>query len=86
MTTPTERRNLEQRVESMEFRLARGDSRMGAIERSLDENTTKTTEVLEIVTMGKSFFRVAGQLANGIKWSIGLVAASVAVWTAWTHK
>jgi hypothetical protein len=59
---------------------------MGAIERSLEINTAATTEVLEIVTMGKGFFRVAGSLANGIKWSIGLVAAGVALWTAWTHK
>ena len=86
MNDPTERRNLEQRVEAMEFRLARGDSRMGAIERSLEVNTKATTEVLEIVTMGKSFFRILGQLANGIKWSIGLLAGAIAVWTAWTHK
>lgn len=86
MTAPTERRNLEQRVEAMEFRLARGDSRMGAIESSLATNTKATTEVLEIVRMGKSLFKATWYLGNLFKWLLGLGVAIGAAWTAWTHR
>lgn len=86
MSDPTERRNLEQRVEAMEIRLARGDSRMGSIERSLDANTKATTEVLDIVTMGKGFFRTMGYIGRFIKWISVLSAAVGGGWAAWTHK
>jgi len=82
----TERRDLETRMNAMEERLARGDSRMGAIERDIKTNTEATTKVLDIVIMGEGFFKVLGHIGNFIKWSIGLLAGAIAVWTAWTHR
>jgi hypothetical protein len=71
------------RVVSIEDRLDRGDKRMGSIEKDLADNTAATREVLEIVTMGRSFFKVAGQVGNFIKWSLSGVAALGAAYAAW---
>jgi len=78
--------SLTERVETMEERLARGDSRMGAIERDIRDNTEATREVLEIVLMGKSFFRVLGHVGTAIKWISTTAAACAALWAIWTHR
>jgi len=81
-----ERRDLEQRMHAMEERLARGDSRMGAIERDLKTNTAATTKVLDIVIMGEGFFKMMGHIGRLIKWTAMVVAALGGLWTAWTHR
>lgn len=70
----------------MEERLARGDSRMGAIERDIRENTDATAEILEIVRMGKSFFKVLGHAGRALKWVSTTAAACGAIWAIWTHR
>ena len=71
---------------SIEARLANGDERMSKLEAGLAANTEVTKEVLEIVTMGKSFFRVLGYIGHAIKWIAGIAAAVGAAWAAWHHK
>ena len=71
------------RVVSIEDRLDRGDKRMGSIEGELAANTAATKEVLEIVTMGRSFFKVIGHIGNLVKWSLGGAAAFAAAYAAW---
>ena len=73
------------RVLSIEDRLDRGDKRMGNIESDLAQNTAATNEVLEIVRMGKSFFKVCGHIGNAIKWALGIATAIGAAWAAWKH-
>lgn len=63
--------------------LADGDVRMGKIENDLKTNTDATAEILEIVSTGKSFFRVMGHIGNGIKWIAGIAAACLGVYAAW---
>ena len=46
------------RVGTIEEQLAQGAERMDKHEKLLTENTAATKEVLEIVTMAKSFFKV----------------------------
>jgi hypothetical protein len=71
--------NLTERVETMEERLARGDSRMGAIERDMRDNTEATEEILEIVRMGKGFFKVLGHIGKFVRWALAIGAAVAAI-------
>ena len=76
-------RGLGGRVISIEDRLDRGDNRMGSIESDLAANTAATREVLEIVTMGRSFFKVIGHIGNLVKWVLGGAAAFATAYAAW---
>jgi hypothetical protein len=76
-------KTLEERVDAMEERLARGDSRMSAIERDIRENTTSTNRVLEIVVMGEGFFRVMGHIGRILKWALAIGASIAAIIAAW---
>jgi len=79
-------RGLGGKVMSIEDRLERGDKRMGTIEKALEDNTAATKEVLEIVTMGKSFFKVLGWIGKGIKIIAGIAAPCIALYAAWKHS
>lgn len=79
-------RGLGGKVLSIEDRLERGDKRMGAIEQSLADNTAATREVLEIVIMGRSFFKVLGWIGKGIKIAAGIAAPCIAAYAAWKHS
>ena len=78
-------KTLEERVDAMEERLARGDSRMGALEANLKANTSATEEIRAIVVMGKGFFRVLGAIGTMTKWMLTMGAAVGAVYAAWRH-
>ena len=73
------------RVISIETRLDRGDARMGRIETSLAENTRATQEVLEIIRMGKSFFKVCGSIGKVIKWIVSIAVGVGAAYATWKH-
>lgn len=80
-------------AESTQKRFHDGVIRMNRIEAALKankeemkDNTAATKEVLEIVSMGKSFFKVAGAIGNGIKYLAGLVTVIAAAYAAWTNK
>ena len=68
---------------SVHERLNRGDLRMTRIETLLAKNCTDTAEVLDIMRLGKSFFRLAGYFGVIVKWGLGLGAAVLAFWQAW---
>ena len=76
-------RGLGGRVLTIEDQVTQADERMDKHEALLKENTTSTQEVLEIVTMAKSFFKVLGHLGNGIKWLAGVGAAIGTMWAVW---
>jgi hypothetical protein len=79
-------RGLGGKVLSIEDRLERDDKRMDTIEVSLAANTKATNEVLEIVLMGKSFFKVLGWIGKGIKIAAGIAAPCIAAYAAWKHS
>lgn len=56
--------------------------RIDRIEEELSENTKATKEVLEIIQMGKGFFKTIGVIGFVIKWLAGIAAAVFAAWTA----
>ena len=68
---------------SVHERLHRGDLRMTRIETLLAKNCADTSEVLDIMRLGKSFFRLAGYFGTFVKWGLGLGAAVLAFWQAW---
>lgn len=82
----TSDKGLGGKVHAMEERLVRGDVRMGNIERSLATNTAATQEVLEIVTMGRSFFKVLGHIGTAAKWIASIGTAIGVIYAAWTHR
>ena len=59
---------------------------MLAIEDELRENTTATAEILEIVRLGKGFFKVLSFLGNLAKWVISIGTAVGLIYAAITHK
>ncbi len=64
-------------------RFTDGTQRMDRIEKSLHENTSATREVLEILQMGKGFFKTVYLLGNVLKWGVGVGAAIFALWHTW---
>jgi len=74
----TEKR-LEQRMQS---ELKAGSERMDRIEAKLDGNCSDTAEVLEILRLGKSFFKVIGYVGAFIKWTAAIAAPIVAIYFA----
>ena len=66
------------KVLSIEDRLDKSAARMCVMEQSLQANTEATKEVLEIVSMGKSFFKFAGLIGNGLKWLVGVATVLAA--------
>jgi len=72
-------------VREMQAQLKAGDSRMGNLEVSLATNTKATKEILEIVQMGKTFFRILGWFGRAVKWLSGLVIGISTLWYVFTH-
>lgn len=66
----------------IEDRFLAGSARMDRIEAMIKINTADTTEVLEILRLGKSFFKLAGYVGSLIKWSAAVGAPVVAFYYA----
>lgn len=60
-------------------RLGDGTARMDSIEAKLDQNCADTAEVLDIIRLGKSFFRMIGYAGTFIKWAAAIAAPLVAI-------
>ena len=74
-------------IKSIMRRLNDGDNKFEQLQQSMQENTRITKEnsetlndVKQIVVMGRSLFRMAGWIGNGIKWTAGLVLAVGGAW------
>ena len=59
--------------------------RVTALEEAMRVNTEATQEVLEIVSMGRSFFKVLGHIGAAIKWCAGLTTAGGVLYSIWPH-
>lgn len=66
-------------------RLDKGTERMDCIEQKIVNTASAMTEVLEILTMGKSLFRLAGYLGDFLKWVVGVGAAIGAIWASFKY-
>lgn len=51
------------------------DKRLDNQDRMMQENTSATMELLDVMRSGKGFFRVVGWVARAIKWTAGIVFA-----------
>jgi hypothetical protein len=49
-------------------------------EKTLEENTAATSEILEIISAAKGFFKTIGKLGDFLKWGLGIITAFVAFW------
>lgn len=59
-----------------------GGARMDRMEAAQKETSDAVKEVLEIVSMGKGFFKSVWFLGNALKWGIGIAVAVAAAWHA----
>lgn len=71
-------------MDSIFTHLAEGKARMDCIEGKLDANNKATDELLEIVQMGKGFFRAVGWIGKWIRrvimWVVPPVVAIIGLW------
>lgn len=49
-------------------------------EKTLEENTQATADILDIISAAKGFFRVAGAIGAALKWGTGIAAACIGLW------
>jgi hypothetical protein len=70
----------ENRFNGIEAQLVLGEARMGKIEESIDANTKVTSEIYEIISAGKGFFKVTEEIGNAVKWVVGIVSVCAALW------
>lgn len=49
-------------------------------EKTLEENTQATADILDIISAAKGFFRVAGAIGAVLKWGTGIAAACIGLW------
>lgn len=66
-------------IDDINKRLDDGDARMDRIEAKIDANNSDTAEVLDILRLGKSFFRIVGGLGSIIKWGAAVAAPVIAL-------
>lgn len=64
-------------MDNVQVRLNKGDARMTRIESKLDINNSDTAEVLEILRLGKSFFKLIGIFGGLVKWGAAVAAPIV---------
>lgn len=57
-----------------------GEARMTNIEAMLSANNAATAEVLEILTLGKAFFKLAGHFGSFVKWAAAIGAPVLVFW------
>lgn len=57
------------------------ERRLGGLEVAQMLNNAETAEILEIVRMGKAFFRVGLYIGNFLKWATPVAASVAALWT-----
>lgn len=53
------------------------------LREAVERNAATASEVLEIVTMAKGFFKTLGYIGAGIKWVGGIGAGIGGAWAAW---
>ncbi len=61
-------------LDDVHIRLNKGDERMTRIENKLDINNADTSEVLEILRLGRSFFKIIGNFGALVKWGAAIGA------------
>lgn len=49
-------------------------------EKTLEENTQATADILDIITAAKGFFKVASAVGSVVKWVTGIAAACIGLW------
>ena len=73
-------------TQDIEDRLLMGSHRMDTIEESVRDIRADVSEVLDIVRLGKSFFRLAGHFGAFVKWVTAIGAPLVAIYFSWKGK
>lgn len=73
---------LETRQEESTERMGRMEATLSANASKIDKNTAETSEILQIMRDGESFFRFARRAGEVLKWTLGIATAIAAFWVA----
>lgn len=75
---------VQAQVKSLKAQVEATHEKVTCIEGKLDTNNAATAELLEIIQMGKGFFRVVGWIGKWLRrivmWVVPPVAAIVGLW------
>ena len=71
---------IEESIEDQRVRGDRIEHNIKGIRTNLKENTDLTQEMVTIFKSAKGFFQVAGWLATGVKWVVGVVTGIAALY------
>lgn len=81
---------VQAQVEAIKQQIEATTATISGIETKLDENNKATNELLEIIQMGKGFFRAVGWIGKWIRrivmWVVPPVVAIVGLWQSFTNK
>lgn len=76
-------------MQIVEQRFADGTARMNRIEaaiaenkKAVDDNTAVTTEIRDILALGKSFFRLADMFGRVVKWAAAIAIPLAGLWAS----
>lgn len=82
----------QEEIIKIKARLAEGDAEMIALKemlqeqrKAIEENTSLTKEVKDIVELGKAFFKLAKYLGIVAKWLSYIGAGWAVIWTFINH-
>lgn len=67
-------------MQIVERRFSEGSERMDRIEKALEINTEATTEIRDILQLGKSFFRIADLIGRLVKWVAAIAVPIIGIW------
>lgn len=74
-TTPGE-------LSAIHDRLNAGERRMKGIEEQIEENTSLTRDIRDLLSAARLGFKVLGGIGIAVKWIGVIAAAGVAIWSA----
>jgi len=80
---PTLISRIVERLDNGDQRMNSTDAAIERLEQKIDTNSADTAEVLDILRLGRSFFRLAGYFGTFVKWTAGITAAIISAWVAW---
>ena len=70
--------DMQSAIAGLKAQLEANSAHIERVDAKLDTNNSATAELLEIVSMGKGFFKTTRFLGSVLKWGLGIATAIVA--------
>lgn len=76
---------IESSIEDLKEAHTRFEVKLDANTAKTDSTAASTEEILDIVSLGKSFFRLAELFGKVFKWIAGIATAAIGLWLTWKY-